>query len=148
MSEATRSAPAEEVDVTDRGDPTKQPSTGELVVQASAQLTDLVRSEMELARAELQESVKSAATGAGLFGAAGLVALYGGGALVATAIIALALVMDAWVAALIVTVVLFAVAGIAALVGRKQVQQVKPPLQNSVDSVKRDVQTLKGGGQR
>ncbi len=122
-------------------------STGELVASASAQLTDLVRSEMRLARADVQQSVKRAGTGAGLFGAAGIMALYGGGALIATAILALALVVDAWLAALIVTVVLFVIAGIAALVGKKQVAQVTPPIQNSVDSVKRDVQSVTDRGQ-
>lgn len=145
MTETTGAAAAAEMDLSaTEVDGEQRASTGELVVRASAQLTDLVRSEMELARAELQESVKRAETGAGLFGAAGIVALYGGGALVATAIVALAQVLDAWLAGLIVTVVLFIIAGIAALVGRKQVHQVAPPLQNSVDSVKRDVQTVKG----
>lgn len=118
-------------------------STGDLIGRASEQLSDLVRSEMQLARAELKETVKHAGVGAGLFGAAGIVALYGGGVLIACAILALALVLDAWLAALIVAVVLFVVAGIAALVGKKQVEQAAPPLQHSVESMKQDVQTVK-----
>ena len=118
-------------------------STGELIGRASEQLSSLVRTEMELARAELQQTVSHAVKGASLFGAAGILALYGGGALVATAILALALVLDAWLAALIVTVALFAAAGIAALVGKKQVDQAPAPLQNSVGNVKTDVETVK-----
>lgn len=118
-------------------------STGELVGRASEQLSDLVRGEMELARAELNETVKHAVAGVSLFGAAGLIAFYGGGVLIATAVLALALVLDAWLAALIVGVVLLAVAGIAALVGKKQVDQAPAPLQNSVENVKTDVDTVK-----
>lgn len=118
-------------------------STGELIGRAGEQLSSLVRTEMELARVELQQSVQHAVRGAELFGAAGILALYGGGALVATAILALALVLDAWLAALIVTVVLLAAAGIAALVGKKQVTRAPAPLQNSVGNVKTDVETVK-----
>ena len=127
--------------------PAADASTGELIGRASEQLSDLVRSEMQLARAELQVAVKRAGIGAGLFGTAGVLALYGVGALIATAILALALVLDAWLAALIVTVVLFAAAGIAALVGKKQVAQAPPPVQHSVESIKQDVDTVKQGGQ-
>jgi len=79
-----------------------------------------------------------------LFGGAGLVALFGAGALVACAILALALIMDAWLAALIVGVVLLAVAGILALVGRSQVQRAAPPLPTeAVEGIKQDIQTVK-----
>ncbi len=123
--------------------PAEEASTGELIGRASEQLTDLVRSELRLARVELQETVKRAGIGAGLFGTAGVIALYGLGVLVAAAVLALALVLDAWLAASIVAVVLFAAAGVAALVGRKQVAQVTPPIHQSVESIKRDVQTVK-----
>jgi len=121
-------------------------STGELVGRVSEQLSELVHSEMELARAELQVAVKRAGLGGGLFGAAGLLALYGIGVLIATAVLALALVLAPWLAALIVAVVIFAAAGVAALVGKKQVSQAPAPIRQSVDSVKRDVETVKERG--
>lgn len=123
-------------------------TTGELVGRASEQLSTLVRTEMELARVELNQTVKHAVTGAGLFGAAGLLAFYGGGTLVATVVLLLALVLDAWIAAVIVAVALFAAAGIAALVGKKQVDQAPAPVQNSIGNVKTDVDTVKRKAQR
>ena len=66
---------------------------------------------MRLAQAEMTEKGKRAGLGIGMFGGAGVVALYGVGTLIATVILLLALAMDAWVAALIVTVGLFVVAG-------------------------------------
>jgi uncharacterized membrane protein YqjE len=126
-----------------------EPSVGELVTQLSEQTSRLVRSEMQLAQAEMQEKAKNAGVGAGLFGAAGIVALYGVGALIATVILALALVLPAWAAALIVTVTLFAIAGIAALTGRNRVSQATPPApQQTIDSVKRDIETVKEGRHR
>ena len=65
-----------------------------------------------------------------MFGVAGLIALYGVGVLIATAVLVLALVMDAWLAALIVAVVLLAVAGVAALLGKRRVEEAAPPVPN------------------
>jgi len=96
-----------------------------------------------LAKVELTNSAKHAGLGAGLFSVAGVLAWFGLGALIATAIIALDLVLPLWAAALIVTVVLFVAAGIAALVGKKQVQQVTPTPERTVENVKLDVQEVK-----
>jgi uncharacterized membrane protein YqjE len=124
-------------------------STGELVSRLSQDVAELVRNELKLAQVEVAGKAKKAGIGAGLFGAGGIVALYAVGVLIATAILALALVLDAWLAALIVGVVLAAVAGIAALMGKKQVAQAAPPVPTeTVESVKRDVQAVKKGSER
>ncbi|GAA3809008.1 phage holin family protein [Nocardioides panacisoli] len=126
-------------------EPEKQ-STGELVSRLSQDMSQLVRDEMRLAQAELTEKGKRAGIGAGMFGAAGLLALYGVGVLIATVVLALALAMPAWLAALIVAVVLFAAAGVVALMGKKQVTQATPPIpERTVENVKRDVQAVKHG---
>ena len=98
----------------------------DLVKQLSEQATHLVRAEVELAKAELSQKGKQAGLGAGMFGGAGLFALLGLGALTAAAIAGLATAMDTWLAALIVSVVLLTVAGIAALMGKKRVQAATP----------------------
>lgn len=118
---------------------------GELVASVTQDLSALVRDEMALAKSEITDSVTKAGLGAGLFGAAGLVALYGVGALLVTIVLALALVVPAWLAALIVTLGLFATSGVVALVGKKELDQATPPLEQSKDSVRRDVDALKGG---
>jgi uncharacterized membrane protein YqjE len=120
-----------------------EPSTAELVQRATEQVSRLVRDELALARAELTEKGKHAGIGIGLFGGGGALALYGLGALIAAVILLLALVMPAWLAALIVAVVLFAVAGILALVGKKQVSQAVPPVPAAaVRSIRADVDTV------
>ena len=130
-----------------RSDTTTDPgsaSTAELVRLAAEQISTLVHDELRVAVAEVKVKGKHAGLGAGLVGGAGAVALYGLGALIATAILALALVLPAWLATLIVTIVLFAVAGVMALIGRGQVRQIGSPVpEQAVDSVKADVQTVK-----
>lgn len=124
--------------------PAKDPSTGELISKLSEQSAQLVRYELQLAQAEMTQKAKRFGIGAGLFGTAGLIALYGVGALIATVILALALVVDPWLAALIVTVVLFVVAAVAGLLGKKQVDKggaVAP--EQTIESVKKDVETVK-----
>lgn len=119
-------------------------STAELMRQLSEQTTRLVRDEVALAKAELSEKGKRAGIGAGMFGAAAVLALSGLGALVATAISALALGMSTWLAALIVAVVLFGVAGALALVGKGQVQRAVPPApEEAMNSVKTDIDVVK-----
>ncbi|GAA2650131.1 phage holin family protein [Paractinoplanes durhamensis] len=123
---------------------TEQQSTADLVRHMSEQVSTLVREELELARIEMVEKGKRAGIGAGLFGAAGTLALYGLGALFFTVGALLALVMPAWVAALIVTVLLFGSAGVAALIGKNEVAKAMPPEpEAAMASGKRDVETVK-----
>jgi uncharacterized membrane protein YqjE len=124
-------------------------STGELVKRMSTQISELVRGELQLARAELTEKGKRAGAGAGLAGAGGVVALYGIGALIAAAIAALDIVLPLWLAALVIGVVLLIVAGVLALVGRKELRQAAPPVpKDVVGSVQEDVRTVKQAVQR
>jgi len=119
-------------------------SLNELVQRLSSQTASLVRKEIRLAQLELQEKGKRAGIGAGMFGGSGLVALYGVGALIAAAILALATAVTAWLAALIVAVVFFAVAGVLALTGKQQVQQATPPApEAAIESVQADVDAVK-----
>jgi membrane protein len=121
-----------------------EPTAAELIRQLSDQTSRLARQEVELAKAELALKGKRAGIGAGMFGGAGVFGFYALGALVATVILALGTAMAGWLAALIVTVVLGAIAGVLALRGRKQVQQATPPVpEQATESVKEDVQWAK-----
>lgn len=122
----------------------ESPTTGELINRLSQDVTQLIRDELKLAQVEVTGKAKKAGLGAGMFGAAGVLALYGLGVLIATAVLALALAMPGWLAALIVAVVLFAGAGIAALLGKKQVAEAAPPVPTrAVENVKQDVDAVR-----
>ncbi|MGZ4607580.1 MAG: phage holin family protein [Blastococcus sp.] len=121
-------------------------STGELIGQLTEQLSLLVRDEVRLVQAEVTQKAKRLGIGAGLFGGAGVVALLGLGALVTAAILGLANVLPGWLAGIVVAVVLFLVAGVLALLGKKDVQQATPPLPtDTIASVQADIETVKQG---
>jgi hypothetical protein len=124
-------------------------STGELVRRLSEDVSRLIRDELRLARLEMTRKGKRAGMGAGLLGAAGLIAFYGGGALVATAILALALVLPAWASALIIGAALLALAGLVALVGKEQVSRAAPPTPDeAMRSLKADIDVMKESARR
>ncbi len=99
---------------------------------------------MRLAQAELTEKGRHAGKGAGMFGGAGLVALYGVGALVAAAILGLATVLEPWIAAAAIGGGLLLVAGILALTGEKELDEMGPPKpEQALESMQHDVETVK-----
>jgi hypothetical protein len=117
---------------------------GQLVQEMSQQTALLVRKELELAQLEMKEEGKRAGIGAGLFGGAGAVAFYGGGALIAAIVLVLATALEPWITALIVAVVLFAVAGVNGLTGKKQVEQATPAApEEAIASTKKDIDEVK-----
>ena len=119
-------------------------STGDLVKALSQQTSELVRKEVDLAKAELTEKGKKAGVGAGMFGAGGLLALFGLACLTAALIAGLSEGMDTWVAALIVGVIYLAGAGIAALMGREKIREATPLApEQAVETTKEDVQWAK-----
>jgi Putative Actinobacterial Holin-X, holin superfamily III len=68
---------------------------------------------------------------------------------VAAAIIGIGTLLEPWIAAVIVGVVLLAVAGVLALTGRKQVGRATPPLpEQAIASAKRDVDEIKAARAR
>jgi Putative Actinobacterial Holin-X, holin superfamily III len=123
------------------GDSPDERSLSELTKQLTEQTSALAQKEIELAKAELALKGKRVGIGAGAFGAAGLFGLYALGALTATAILALAIVLDAWLAALLVAGGYGAVAGILALAGKKKIEEGTPPVpEQAIETTKTDVE--------
>ena len=122
----------------------QQPSTGELVKRLSEQVSVLVRGELKLAQLEMTRKGKQAGIGAGMFGASGLIALYGVACLLACAILGLSRVLEPWLAALIVGAALLAVSAVAALIGKARLKRAAPlvPAQ-AADGVKADVNEIR-----
>jgi uncharacterized membrane protein YqjE len=116
---------------------------GELVKNLATQTSTLVRQEIKLAQAEVTEKGKVAGKGAGMLAGAGVGALLGLGALTALLIIVLDSFLPLWLAALIVTLVWFAVAAVLALSGKKALQAATPPVPQTVETVKEDIQWAK-----
>jgi hypothetical protein len=124
--------------------PTDQRSAGELVKDVTELVPRLVRDELKLAQLEMTQKGKQMGVGVGAFAGSGLIALYAVGCLLACAIIALSGAVAAWLAALIIGVVLLAVAGVAALVGKSRLSKGTPPVpKEAIGSVQADVQEVK-----
>jgi uncharacterized membrane protein YqjE len=116
----------------------------ELMRELTDQTTSLVRKEIELAKLELAEKGKKAGMGAGMFGGAGLFGVGAFATSTACLVLALDLVVAAWLAALIVTVVYAAIAGVLAMRGKKEIKQAGPPLpERAVESTKEDLEWAK-----
>jgi len=129
---------------TRESDDLRQESFGELTKGLSRDISTLVRQELDLARAEMREKAKTAGPGLGMFGGAGVFALAALGALTAFLILLLDLAMPAWAAALIVTALWAAVAGVLYVTGRERVKEAgKPVPEQTVETVKEDVDFAK-----
>lgn len=123
--------------------------THKLVNDLSDQVSRLVKDELRLAKLELTQKGKRAGLGAGLAGAAGVIAFLGGATLVAALVLLLALVMPGWLAAAIVAVLLFITAALLGLVGKKKVQQATPMVPaETMASVRADLDAVKEGARR
>ena len=116
---------------------------GELVKDLSSQTSTLVRQEIELARAELQQKGKLAGKGAGLLAGAAVAGLLALGALTAGLIALLDKAMATWVAALIVMVLWAVVAAVLAKAGQSALKRATPPAPQTVETVKEDIQWAK-----
>ncbi|HEX5557255.1 MAG TPA: phage holin family protein [Gaiellales bacterium] len=119
-------------------------STAELVKDLSREVSELVRQEIALARAEMMEKGRKAGRGAGMLSGAAVLGLAAVGGSMATLILLLDLVLPAWLAALIVTAAYAAVAAVLARRGKEEISEAGPPTpERTVDSVKEDVQWAK-----
>ena len=116
---------------------------GQLVADASRDVSTLVRSEIELAKAEVTGGLKVAGKGAGMLGAAGFVALLGLIFLFHT----LAYVLDIWLplsaSYAIDTGLLFLVAAILGLLGKKAVSKAKPKPEQAITEAQKTVEAVK-----
>jgi hypothetical protein len=118
---------------------------GQLVAQASDDLSGIVRAEIALAKAELRVDAKNAAVGGGMFGAAGYLGVLASILIVIAAAYGLvAAGLAPWLAFLIVAVVLLLLAGILALVGRSRIRKLGPP-ERTIRSAKGTIAAVKPG---
>ena len=126
---------------------TGQRSLGDLVSDVSLDVSQLMRGEIELAKAEIKEDVTHAGKGAGMFVGAALFGLYGLGLLWLGLAGVIAIWLEWWAGLLIMAGVLFAVAGILALVGKGQVTKVQGKPKRAIREGKETVATVKSAAQ-
>ena len=122
-------------------------SLAQLIAELPGLVVNLLRAEFDQLKAELAAKAKHAGIGMAMFVVAAVLVFYGVGVLIAAAVLALDLVLPAWLSAIIVGVALLLVAGVLALIGRSSLTRMGSlaPTQ-TVDSVREDVRAFKGLG--
>jgi hypothetical protein len=124
--------------------PLRDRPIGEIAGELTRDLSLLVRQELELAKAEMAQKGKTAVPGLEMLGAAGAVGLMAAGAVTACAVLVLAIFMPAWLAALVVGIVLAAVAYLLVMRGKEQVGKAGAPIpEQTIETVKEDVEWAK-----
>jgi amino acid transporter len=112
-------------------------------------LVELLRSELERLKQELVEKAKHLGVGVGLIAAGAFFAFFAFAVLVTAAVLGIATALPAWLAALIVAFALLVITAILVLVGVKQLKRGVPPVpEETIASVKEDVNAIKGIGKR
>jgi len=120
---------------------------GAAAKQVAEHASALARLELELAGLELRHKVGALGAGAGLGIAAALFGLFGLGFLLAAVAVALAIVLDAWLALLLVTVGLFAAAGVLGLLALRKLKRGTPPVpEQAIREAKLTTEALKANG--
>ena len=119
-------------------------SLGDLTRQLSRDISLLVRTEVALAKAEVSERATMMTRGAAIVAVGALFGVIALSCLVAAAVAGLSLVVDVWIAALIVAAVAAVIGVIAAMIGVRALRSAGPPLPlDTVESAKEDVAWVK-----
>ncbi len=123
--------------------PQTQRSVSEVLQDIVGNLQQIIRNEFRLARVEIKEKAARAKQPATILGSGLIIGLYGFGFLLLAIVYALSLVLAAWLAALLVGVVLTIAAAILVASGRNALKQVDPVPEKTVQTVKENVQWAK-----
>ncbi len=124
---------------------TEDKSLGELVATATRDLSLLVHQEIALAKAEIKQDVAAAGKGAGLFGGAGFAGVL--------ALVFLSISLAYGIASFgvplgcgffAVGALYLVAAAVLALSGKKSFGRLSPPAERTKQTVKDDVEMLKG----
>ena len=123
---------------------TPERTLGQLVADATQDVSTIVRSEIDLAKAEITADAKQAGKGAGMFAGAGVMGFLGVVLLLFAVVYGLVAVgVPTWLAFLIVAVLLFVVAGILGLVGKKDVSKVKGKPERTIVTTQETIAAIK-----
>lgn len=119
------------------------PSIVELVRSAAADTTELVKQQIELTKAEIQQNVKTAGASFGILAGGAAILLIGAIFLLVTIAYVIAVWLPVWAGFAIVTLGLFIVGAILMVVGRKRAQTITGP-ERSVAALEATKATFRG----
>jgi uncharacterized membrane protein YedE/YeeE len=118
-------------------------SVSDVLQDIFGNLQDIVRSEFRLAKVEITTEAGKAAKASKLLAVGGVLFLYAGGLILLAAVYGLSSVLQPWLAALLIGVLVAIVAAILLSAGRRRLQVVHPTAERTIKNVKENVQWLK-----
>ena len=121
-----------------------QRTIGQLVADATHDVQGLVKSEIALAKAEVQQGAKVLGKGAGLLAGAGFVALLGLIFLFHTLAQVIAIWIPAWAGYAITTGLLFLAAAVLGLIGKNALSKARPKPERAIAEAEKTIAALKG----
>lgn len=116
---------------------------GDLFSELSQEASTLIREEVQLAKVELRQTAKKAATDVSFLAAGGALAYAGLLVLLAALVLGLAEFMSAWLAALIVGVVVVIIAGALIMKGMNELKKLEPMPDRTIETLREDAEWLK-----
>ncbi|GAA3604944.1 hypothetical protein GCM10022199_06000 [Marihabitans asiaticum] len=120
-------------------------TVGQLVADASHDVSALVRSEIQLAKSEVTSGLKVGGKGAGLLGGAAFLGLLGLIFLLHTLAHTIDVWLPLWAGYLIVTVILLVIAGVLGMLGAKALKKAKPMPEKAIRNAQQTVEAIKPG---
>jgi len=118
-------------------------SLSTLLSDLAGETVELFRQELTLFKTELQEKASRAGIGAAALAAAALIAFSGWLFLLLAAVYALAIVVPPWASALIVAVLVLAIAGVLALIGKSRMRTDALTPERTLRSLREDQAWIK-----
>lgn len=119
-------------------------TVGQLVADASSDLSHIIKDEIDLAKIEVKSDVQKAGKGGAMLAAAGVVALFMLGFLLTAAAWGLyAAGLSRWLSFLIVAIVLMIVAAVLGLMGKKELSKLQGGPKKALASNKKTIEALK-----
>lgn len=118
---------------------------GQLVSDASADLSNIVKGEIDLAKVEIKADVQKAGKGGGMLAAAGVLALFMLGMALTSLAYGISNIFgwNPWAGFLIVAGILLVIVAILALVGIKQLKKIKGKPERTIDNAQKTVAAIK-----
>lgn len=122
---------------------TDERSITQILQDMFANVQEIIRSEMRLAKTEISEEIHKALRAFAVLGAGIILGLYALGFLLLSAVYALAAVLPNWLGPLLVGLIVAVIAAGLVVIGRNKFQTVSPVPQKTIASVKEDAQWVK-----
>ena len=120
----------------------EETSLGDLFSRLSEQASALIRQEIQLAQTEMTRKATKAGRDAAVIALGGLIALGAFFSVIAALILVLAQVMEAWLAALIVAVVLAIAAALLIQYGISKLKQIDPAPRRTIETMRENKEWL------